>query len=126
MLIVRSGARPDFIKNLPRPTAAEIKKQETTDCPVCLQSLASIETEEEYALADEAFFGDLEALGLRKLPCDGGHVVCARCCKSWLRLVGFPSPLSIAWDAPMQADARTTRAPCAAPSSIRRPPSATR
>lgn len=88
---------------------------------MCLQSLGAIETEEEYALADEAFFGDLEALGLRKLPCDGGHVVCARCCKSWLRLVS----LSLRYG-PVTgigiADPRITRAPFVVPRWIRKRP----
>ncbi len=59
-------------------------------CPVCLQTLAAIETEEEYALASESFFGDTEALGLRELPCAAKHVVCARCAKQWLTLVSAP------------------------------------
>ncbi|BEI81192.1 hypothetical protein CcaverHIS002_0203520 [Cutaneotrichosporon cavernicola] len=76
------GARPEFIAALPRPKV--VPRGES--CPVCLQTLAAIETEEEYALASESFFGDTEALGLRELPCTAKHVVCARCCKQWLTL----------------------------------------
>ncbi|KLT44449.1 hypothetical protein CC85DRAFT_283671 [Cutaneotrichosporon oleaginosum] len=76
------GARPEFIAALPRPKT--VPRGES--CPVCLQTLAAIETEEEYALASESFFGDTEALGLRELPCTAKHVVCARCAKQWLTL----------------------------------------
>ncbi|WOO82082.1 E3 ubiquitin-protein ligase [Vanrija pseudolonga] len=75
------GARDAFIASLKRPAAPP---QADEACPVCLQSLVSIETEEEYALASEHYFGDTDALGLRALPCPAQHVVCARCAREWL------------------------------------------
>lgn len=89
----RNGASPSFISALPRPTpdALAAAKENNPDCPVCLQALAAIETEEEYALASEHYFGDVKALGLRVLPCKGAHVVCARCCAAWLRIVSAPT-----------------------------------
>lgn len=88
------GARPEFIASLPRPKTSS---QRDATCPVCLQTLASIETEEEYALASESYFGDVEALGLRELPCQPGHIVCARCAMQWLTLVsGGPHSISCA------------------------------
>lgn len=79
----RKGVSPAFVASLPRPKSHD--PNET--CPVCLQTLGAIATEEEYALASESFFGDLEALGLRVLPCPAKHVVCGRCASQWLALV---------------------------------------
>ncbi|TXT13040.1 hypothetical protein VHUM_01441 [Vanrija humicola] len=80
-LPVGVGARDAFIAALKRP-AAPLPRDEA--CPICLASCAAIETEEEYALASESYFGDTDALGLRALPCPAQHVLCARCAREWL------------------------------------------
>jgi len=69
-------------------------------CPICHLTYAEILTEEEYATASDHFIGGAaQDLGLRILPCrqsntnpgttDQDHVVCGKCVRKWLRLVGI-------------------------------------
>jgi hypothetical protein len=61
-------------------------------------SYAEILTEQEYAESTDHYIGGANAdLGLRRLPCQkdtgepeaslGGHIMCGRCARKWLRLV---------------------------------------
>ncbi len=75
----------------------------TSTCPICLLTLSNILTEQEYAEATDHYVGDEKELGLRRLPCGqggsgagaggeegkvkGGHVICGKCARKWLRLV---------------------------------------
>lgn len=74
--------------------------EQNQSCPICLLSYAQILTEQEYAEASDYHVGgNVEEMGLRRLPCgtgDGtgtagkGHIVCGKCAGKWLRLVSFP------------------------------------
>jgi hypothetical protein len=64
-------------------------------------SYAQIVTEQEYAEASDYHIGgNVEEMGLRRLPCEGadggtvgggkaGHIVCGKCAAKWLRLVSL-------------------------------------
>ena len=69
-------------------------------CPICHLTYAEILTEEEYATASDHFVGGaVQDLGLRILPCrqsgmnpgttEQDHVICGKCVRKWLRLVGL-------------------------------------
>lgn len=93
---------------------------DSQSCPVCQQSYAEILTEQEYAEASDHYaMGDVDELGLRRLPCrtpehgtsqaneqkaDGhadssesearrvdGHEFCGKCATTWLRSVSVPN-----------------------------------
>jgi hypothetical protein len=74
------------------------KSIDAQSCPVCQLSYAEILTEQEYAESTDHYIGGANAdLGLRRLPCQtdtgdqeaslGGHIMCGRCARKWLRLV---------------------------------------
>jgi hypothetical protein len=74
------------------------KSIDAQSCPVCQLSYAEILTEQEYAESTDHYIGGADAdLGLRRLPCQkdtgdqeaslGGHIMCGRCARKWLRLV---------------------------------------
>lgn len=76
------------------------KLTDAQSCPVCQLSYAEILTEQEYAESTDHYIGGANAdLGLRRLPCQkdtgdqeaslGGHIMCGRCARKWLRLVSL-------------------------------------
>lgn len=97
----RNGASEDFVRSLKHVTEQELLRQDqdlyAQSCPVCQLSYAEILTEQEYAESTDHYIGGANAdLGLRRLPCQkdtgdqeaslGGHIMCGRCARKWLRL----------------------------------------
>ncbi|KAJ9091898.1 hypothetical protein QFC19_008924 [Naganishia cerealis] len=97
------GASQGFIKTLPRVTGEDLPAtieddEQNQSCPICVLSYAQILTEQEYAEASDYHIGgNVEEMGLRRLPCAGatvgssaggisGHIVCGKCAGKWLRL----------------------------------------
>ncbi|KAJ9092396.1 hypothetical protein QFC21_006898 [Naganishia friedmannii] len=72
--------------------------EQNQSCPICMLSYDQIITEQEYAEASDYHIGgNVEEMGLRRLPCAGpsggsvgggksGHIVCGKCASKWLRL----------------------------------------